>query len=106
MAKSSTEKREADLREINHEMGKIAGRNIVALSSAVLLKINGIELYLTHDPEDIPSEWQGWAVHGHKHDTQPLIKPHEKRVNTSVEVLNYKPLRLSSLLDLIAKYHI
>jgi calcineurin-like phosphoesterase family protein/2'-5' RNA ligase len=57
--------------------------------------------YCTHRPENIPAEWDGWAIHGHKHnnDTEryPLINPDEQRVNIAPEFIEYTPLSVAEL---------
>ena len=54
----------------------------------------------THDPADVPRSWDGWTLHGHHHDDDayPFVDPVSRRVNLSVEVIGYRPLRLDDLL--------
>ena len=37
-------------------------------------------------------------IHGHVHNNKPLISLHENYINTSVEVMNYRPVRIMNLL--------
>lgn len=57
--------------------------------------------YCTHRPDDVPEDWDGWVIHGHKHNNNleqfPFINLRERRVNVSVEVLEYEPLPVSKL---------
>ncbi len=84
----------------NHEIGKPRGNNVVAMAYKIILDANGEQFYLTHDPANIPSDWDGWGIHGHKHNTVPFIDYRKKRVCVSVEAINYRPLNLASLLSL------
>lgn len=57
--------------------------------------------YCTHRPEDAPEWWDGWVLHGHHHDNRPeefpLVRVDERRVNVSVELLDYRPVSLPAL---------
>jgi calcineurin-like phosphoesterase family protein/2'-5' RNA ligase len=60
---------------------------------------------LVHNPKDVPSNWQGWVIHGHTHNNKPeypLVDKQNKTINVSVELLDYKPLSLNGLLELIS----
>lgn len=58
-----------------------------------------------HDPDDAPESFDGWVLHGHHHDNWPdrfpLVDPGERRVNVSVELLDYRPLPVERLVDLV-----
>lgn len=60
---------------------------------------------LIHDPAHVPSDWTGWVIHGHHHNNYPieypLISKGNKRINVSVELINYKPISLPDILKLI-----
>lgn len=69
-------------------------------------EFEGIKFYLTHDPANVPETWNGWVIHGHVHNNSrdydmqrkyPYINYDKKTVNVSVELTNYKPLRLSTI---------
>jgi calcineurin-like phosphoesterase family protein len=66
------------------------------------LSTDAYDLYLTHYPEDIPDEWDGWAIYGHHHnndpDEYPFVDPENRRVNVSVELLGYEPIPAAELL--------
>jgi calcineurin-like phosphoesterase family protein len=82
----------------NHE------RDLAGTNTYEILKYNGYEFLLVHDPKDIPIEWNGWIIHGHKHNTSlweyPFINGLKKTINVSAEVIKYKPLDLDYLLSL------
>ena len=67
----------------------------------ITLNLKGLKLLLVHNPASIPNDWTGWCMHGHVHDKSPLIDRKNKRINVSVEALNYKPLSLRILLELM-----
>jgi calcineurin-like phosphoesterase family protein len=58
-----------------------------------------------HDPEDGPGNFDGWVLHGHHHDNWPdrfpLVNPGERLVNVSVELLDYRPLAVERLVELV-----
>ncbi len=60
---------------------------------------------LTHGPDYIPSWWDGWAIHGHKHnndlDNYPLVNEDKKTINVGAELLDYRPISLRDLLSKI-----
>ena len=71
-----------------------------------ITEFEGIILYLTHYPANVPDIWKGWVIHGHVHNNShdydmkqryPYINYDKKRVNVSVELTNYKPLKLSTI---------
>jgi calcineurin-like phosphoesterase family protein len=59
------------------------------------------DVYLTHYPEDIPNDWDGWAIYGHHHNNfpekYPFVDPHAKRVNISIELLGFEPIPVAEL---------
>lgn len=61
-----------------------------------------IPFYAVHDPADAPTNFRGWILHGHHHnnhlDRFPFIHPDERRINASVELVDYRPLHLDDLI--------
>lgn len=59
---------------------------------------------LVHDPNNRPRDWQGWTIHGHKHNSSmnkfPFINGNNKTINVSVEVINYRPVSMDFILSL------
>ncbi len=57
--------------------------------------------YCTHRPDDIPEDWDGWAIHGHVHNNNttehPFIDVEARRVNVAPELMLYTPMSLDRL---------
>jgi calcineurin-like phosphoesterase family protein len=95
---------------ITHLNGKkifIRGNHDSKLKNAIHNKIinyKGHQFYLVHEPHEIPKDWQGWAIYGHKHNSNlskfPFIDGERKRINVSVEVIDYRPVSLDYLISL------
>ena len=68
----------------------------------LILEYKGEKFYLTHSPDDVPASWDGWAICGHHHNNNvidfPLVNKNTKRINVSVELLDYTPIELDELL--------
>jgi len=74
----------------------IDGVEGVVLSETIVC--NGIEFMLVHDTLNAGvNGWQGWVIHGHNHDNQPHFSWVRRRVNVSVEVIDYKPISLANI---------
>lgn len=68
-----------------------------------ILSYNGYRFLLIHDPSERPKNWDGWIIHGHKHNNSriyPFINGKRKTINVSVELINHTPLSIDSLLNL------
>ena len=78
-------------------------RGIRFKNSKVLL-YGGHRFLLIHDPDKKPIDWHGWIIHGHKHNNNmidyPFINGERKTVNVAVELINYRPLSIDTLLSL------
>jgi calcineurin-like phosphoesterase family protein len=70
-----------------------------------VLECEGYRFYCTHRPSNSPESWDGWVLHGHKHnnDTEnyPFVAYDEQRVNVSCELLDYHPLALSDITNVL-----
>lgn len=70
-----------------------------------VIKYNGISFLLIHDPKDIPKDWKGWVIHGHKHNNSmthyPLINRKTKTINVSCELIRYKPISIEKINQMI-----
>ena len=57
-----------------------------------------------HDPYR-PKGYDGWIIHGDRHnndlDNYPFINQKNKTVNVCAELVDYSPLSLERLIDLI-----
>ncbi|WP_096394029.1 metallophosphoesterase [Halorubrum trapanicum] len=66
----------------------------------------GVPFHAVHDPADGPSNPKGWVLHGHHHnnwpDRFPFIDHDARRVNISIELLDYRPLATDRLVDFLA----
>lgn len=64
----------------------------------------GEKFLIVHRPDAIPEGWPGWAIHGHVHNHNPVAYPliswGNRRINVSVEMINYQPILLPRLMDL------
>ncbi len=71
------------------------------------ISYNGYDFLLLHDPRDRKDfpDFDGWVIHGHFHNNDlrkyPFINWEERTVNVCVEVLNYKPLKLDKLVEIL-----
>lgn len=63
--------------------------------------IDGIEILFIHNPNDVPDDYTGWVVHGHVHNKAPFFDAAHKRFNVSVEAIDYTPVKLSTIVELI-----
>ena len=66
------------------------------------------EYCFVHDPADAPPGFGGWVIHGHHHNNDlkhhPLIDILNKRINASIELTGYRPVRLLELCRLCQEY--
>ena len=76
------------------------------LTENVEKEYNGIKILFTHDPKTAPDNYEGWVIHGHEHNNNlrmyPFFNPHQRRINVSAEVIGYRPVPLSNMLQLIS----
>lgn len=70
-----------------------------------IVTIGDIQFFLTHTPDNVPADWNGWIIHGHHHNNQldnyPFINYNRKTINISVELTNYKPVNINTILRLV-----
>ena len=80
----------------------------VEIRETYQFEYEGVPFYCVHDPDDAPTNWRGWVLHGHHHnnwpDRFPFVNPDERRVNVSVELIEYAPLDFPTLLDCITQF--
>lgn len=69
-----------------------------------ILTYKGHTFLLVHDPAEVPVHWNGWVIHGHKHNNcmsyYPFINGTKKRINVSAELIDYRPLNIDRLIQL------
>ena len=62
------------------------------------------EFLLMHDPRR-PKDYDGWIIHGDKHNNNPkdypFINQANKTVNVCAEIVNYTPVDLDNIITLI-----
>ena len=61
------------------------------------------DFLLVHRPEDVPSWWRGWVIHGHHHmmlPKFPFIDGKNRNINVSCELVEYTPVDLDWILSL------
>lgn len=67
----------------------------------------GMRFYGVHNPENAPQNFSGWVIHGHHHnnwpDKFPFVNPQHRRINISVELIDYRPLPMDQLLTIIQR---
>lgn len=87
--------------EGNHD----CDNSIPSMMKFKIIEYNSIKFYLIHDPSSVPEGFNGWIIHGHKHNSDlknfPLINFKTKRINISAELTNYQPIRLDYLYHLM-----
>jgi len=79
------------------------GINALFVVHYIIVEVNGLEIFLVHDDmyHSEAIKWEGWMIHGHNHNNRPHINFKKKRVNVSVEAINYTPITLSAILSKI-----
>jgi calcineurin-like phosphoesterase family protein len=68
------------------------------------LEYKNHKFLLVHDPDNLPIKWDGWVIHGHKHNNDmknyPFINGEKKTINVGAELVNYKPIDLDFIISL------
>lgn len=91
------------LRQLNGKIIFIKGnhdKKTLSKTRSVVLKYNELYFLLIHDPYKVKN-WNGWVIHGHVHNNEPFIKRDKKEINVSVDVTNFRPVSLQSILQKI-----
>jgi len=69
-----------------------------------VIEYKGYKFLLIHDPKSV-KHFDGWIIHGHVHNNElrryPFINAEKKTINVCVEVINYKPISLDEIINLI-----
>lgn len=83
----------------NHDKGYLKS---VPHTDKCVLSYKGKRFLLIHDPKKV-RKWDGWVIHGHKHNNKPeeypFINGENKTINVSVELINYTPVSIDFLVD-------
>ncbi|WP_435066741.1 metallophosphoesterase [Haloplanus sp. C73] len=89
----------------NHDVGLEPDSAPFPVLDSCILEHGDYRFYCAHRPEDIPEDWDEWALHGHHHnndtDTYPFVACDERRVNVSSELLRFRPIRLETVVNLL-----
>jgi len=97
-------------RRLNGTITYIKGNHDEHLPNArndLFLQYAGIDFRLIHDPKARvgSSEFDGWTIHGHAHNNDlrryPFFDPIKRKINVSVELVDYQPVSLSFVCHLI-----
>lgn len=79
-------------------------RNITHAKRYKILNYNGYKFLLVHNPNRIPFKFDGWVIHGHIHNNSmykyPFINGVRKTINVSVELVDYRPISIDTILKL------
>ena len=69
------------------------------------LDYKNYKFLLTHEPEQVPNVWDGWAICGHHHNNKiqeyPFINKINKKINVSVELTKYRPVDIDEIIKKI-----
>lgn len=88
----------------NHDTDVITKAEVI--KDRFLIKYGGYEFLLMHDPYR-PPYWNGWIIHGDKHNNSPIRYPHisrrTKMVNVCVEYTKYAPMNLDEIIAKISE---
>ena len=72
---------------------------------SLIIEYKGKKFFLVHDPANVPSNWDGWAICGHHHNNKleehPFIDKKNKRVNISTELTKFRPVDMDDLIKKI-----
>ena len=86
----------------NHDKDVITHATII--SDRFGIKYKDYNFLLMHDPHR-PFGYEGWIIHGDKHNNNlkdyPFINQKNKTVNVCSEVVNYTPLNLDTIISMI-----
>jgi len=87
--------------DIVYIRGNHDGAEAIDYEDHHILETDRRRYYCTHRPREIPEDWNGWVIHGHKHNNDvenyPLIDPDEKRINAVPELVDYTPWTIDRL---------
>lgn len=89
----------------NHDVGLDPAEAPFPVLKSCVLHHGDYQFYCTHRPEDVPEHWDEWVIHGHHHNNNtveyPFLAYDERRINVSSELLDYRPVTLGSLVNLL-----
>jgi calcineurin-like phosphoesterase family protein len=66
------------------------------------LEYGDYKLFLSHEPKQVPKDWDGWAICGHHHNNKlkeyPFIDKKNKLINISTELTKFRPVDMDELI--------
>lgn len=87
--------------DITFIRGNHDGAESIDYEEDYLLETESRRYYCTHRQEDIPDDWEGWAIHGHVHnndvDQHPFINLDKLRINAAPELMGYTPMSMNRI---------
>lgn len=68
-----------------------------------IIQYRDLKFLALHDPDSRDTSWfdGDWIIHGHTHINSPFIDISRKRVNVSVEVINYTPISMEEIYTIV-----
>lgn len=88
----------------NHDTDIITKAEVI--KNNFLIRYKGHDLLLMHDPYR-PASYDGWIIHGDKHNNSPEKFPHvhckNKTINICAEYTKYAPMSLDEIISTIKK---
>lgn len=81
------------------------GKSRLPLTTEYRFEEGGYSFRCAHKPKWFPEEWDGWKIYGHFHnqypDQYPFIDPEKRRINVSAELLDYTPVSIGRIIELL-----
>jgi len=87
-------------KQLNGHIIKLRGNHDTRGFRETVIHVGDLYFKLVHNPYN-SGDWNGWIIHGHVHNKSPFIDFKNKRVNVSVDVTKFRPVRLSYILKII-----
>ncbi|WP_048196759.1 metallophosphoesterase [Methanocaldococcus vulcanius] len=108
LSKNKKERVREYCEQLNGEIIFIRGNHDKIGDKFKIISHKDIRFMLIHNPDSCNAlNFEGWVIHGHHHgnflDKYPFFNWKEKRINVSVEVVNYMPISLDLIIKLIKK---
>jgi len=97
------------LKQLNGKIIFIKGNhdksNKIQFHETHILEYGRYKFFLSHEPEQVPKDWVGWAICGHYHNNKleeyPFIDKKHKRINVSTELTKFRPVDIDELIKKI-----
>jgi calcineurin-like phosphoesterase family protein len=75
----------------------------IVSAESFVIQYKKYRFYCTHRPDNVPTEWTEWVIYGHHHNNNltkyPFVDYDNNRINASMELTDYKPLKLEKLYE-------